>query len=76
MIRYLIALLALALSPLPAFAQPLSAAESAAIDTLVTKTLADTGVPSAQIAVVRDGKIVLNKAYGKASETIPVSRTT
>ena len=27
-----------------------------------------TGVPSAEIAIVRDGQIVLNKAYGKANE--------
>ena len=51
-------------------AQPLSAAEVAKIDQLVTTTLADTGVPSAEIAVVRGGQIVLNKAYGKASETL------
>ena len=74
MIRNLIAFAGLLLAPLPAFAQPLTPTEAAAIDKLVTTSLADTGVPSAQIAVVRDGKIVLSKAYGKASETIPVSR--
>ena len=43
------------------------------IDQLVTKTLADTGVPSASIAIVRDGRIVLTKAYGKANEGLPAT---
>ncbi|HWC55880.1 MAG TPA: serine hydrolase domain-containing protein [Sphingomicrobium sp.] len=66
MFRTCIALIALAASP--AFAQPLSPAEVSQIDQLVNKTLSDTGVPSAEIAIVRDGKLVLNKAYGKANE--------
>jgi len=36
------------------------------IDKLVTDTLARTGVPSASIAVVKDGQIVYVKAYGDA----------
>ncbi len=36
------------------------------IDKLVTDTLARTGVPSASIAVVKDGAIVYVKAYGDA----------
>ena len=55
----------------PAAAQPLTPAEVSQIDQLVAKTLADTGVPSAEIAVVRDGQLVLNKAYGKANEGLP-----
>ncbi len=62
----------LALAP-PAFAQSLSPAESAAIDQAVTAALAATGTPSAQVAVVRDGRLVLSRAWGKASETIPVA---
>lgn len=58
----------------PSAAQPLTATESAGVDALVTRTLADTGVPSASIAIVRDGRIVLTRAYGKASERIPVAR--
>ena len=58
----------------PAPAQPISPAEQARIDALVTATLADTRVPSASIALVRDGRIVLAKAYGRASPTIPVAR--
>jgi CubicO group peptidase (beta-lactamase class C family) len=72
MLRYAPALLAL-LAAVPATAQPLTMAEQAAIDRLVTKTLADTGVPSASIAIVRDGRIVLTKAWGKANEGLPAS---
>lgn len=60
-----------ALIALPAAAQPLSSAEISQVDHLVTKTLADTGVPSAEIAIVRNGQLVLNKAYGKANEGLP-----
>lgn len=37
-----------------------------AIDSLVEKALTDTRVPSASIVVVKEGEIVLAKAYGKA----------
>ena len=63
-----------ALRPGPALAQPISADEQVRIDALVTRTLADTNVPSASIALVRDGRLVLARAYGKASPTIPVAR--
>jgi CubicO group peptidase (beta-lactamase class C family) len=65
------ALALLALGAAPVAAQPLTPAEISQIDQLVTKTLSDTGVPSAEIAVVRDGRLVLNKAYGKANERLP-----
>ena len=68
MLRYAAALLALV--ALPATAQPLTSADVAKIDQAVNKALAETSVPSASIAIVRDGKIVLTKAYGKASETL------
>ena len=58
-----------------AAAQQLPPAQVAAIDQLVAKTLAETGVPSAEIAVVRNGKLVLNKAYGKANEGLPANPT-
>lgn len=70
LIAYSIALL---LCAGPALSQPITPAEQAKIDALVTEALAKTKVPSASIAVVRDGRIVLAKAYGKASETIPVA---
>jgi D-alanyl-D-alanine carboxypeptidase len=63
-----------ALVAVPAVAQPLTAAESARIDQLVTSTLAESGVPSAEIAVVRDGRIILDKAYGKANEHLAANR--
>ncbi|BCA61729.1 serine hydrolase [Sphingomonas sp. HMP9] len=67
----LIRLLAVAaLLPAPALAQSLTPAETAQIDTLVAGALGDTGVPSASIAVVRGGRIVFAKAYGKPSESI------
>lgn len=71
MLRVSAALLALLASA--ASATPLTQAEVSQIDQLVTKTLAVTGVPSAEIAIVRDGKLVLNKAYGKANETLPAN---
>jgi CubicO group peptidase (beta-lactamase class C family) len=71
MYRTLPALLALVAAP--ALAQPLTPAEVTQIDQLVAKTLKDTGVPSAEIAIVRDGKLVLDKAYGKANEGLPAN---
>ena len=65
---------ALLLAHTPLAAQELQPAEIAQIDRVVTDTLAKSGVPSASIAVVRGGRVVLAKAYGKASETIPVAR--
>jgi D-alanyl-D-alanine carboxypeptidase len=61
----------LALTAIPAGAQPLTPAEISQVDQLVTKTLADTGVPSTEIAIVRNGQLVLTKAYGKANEGLP-----
>lgn len=71
--RVLLALAALALSA-AASAQPLSSAEQAAIDRAVTTTLRVTKVPSAQVAVVRDGQLVFEGAWGKASDLIPTAR--
>ena len=74
MLKHLtLSLAACAFIAAPAAAQPLTPAEAGAVDQLVTKTLADTGVPSAEIAIVRDGKLVLNKAYGKANEGLPAN---
>ncbi len=46
------------------------------IDKLVTDTLARTGVPSASIAVVKDGAVVYVKAYGDAKIEPRVPATT
>ncbi len=54
--------------PSPVVAQALSPADTARIDRLVAQALAETGTPSASIAVVRGGRVVLTKAYGKQSE--------
>ena len=66
MLKLLPAILAVVAGP--AAAQQLTPAETGRIDQLVTSTLASTGVPSAEIAVVHNGRLVLNKAYGKAGE--------
>jgi D-alanyl-D-alanine carboxypeptidase len=63
----------LALVAYPVFAQPLTASETAQIDKIVTENLAADQVPSAEVAIVRDGKIVLDKAYGRASATLPAN---
>src|SRR5688572_26083914 len=73
MLRTFIALFALLAVAAPAFAQPITPVEQSRIDKLVIETLAKTKTPSASIAIVRGGEIVLAKAYGKASETIPAS---
>jgi D-alanyl-D-alanine carboxypeptidase len=59
-------LLGLWLATRPAGAADLPPETVQAIDSLVEKALADTRVPSASIVVVKDGEIVLAKAYGKA----------
>ena len=50
----------------PAAAQQLTSAERAAIDSSALAILASTGAPSASIAVVRNGQIVYEQAYGNA----------
>jgi len=45
---------------------PLSAEQRANIDSIARKILETTGVPSASLAVVRDGQIVYAQAYGDA----------
>jgi CubicO group peptidase (beta-lactamase class C family) len=71
MIRRLVLLLAFVATP--AFAQDLSPAETARIDTIVNEALTSTGVPSASIAVVRGGRIVLARAYGRQSPDIAMA---
>ena len=44
----------------------LSADLTLKIDKIATDTLASTGVPSASVAVVKDGQLVFTKAYGDA----------
>ena len=61
----LAALLLLA-SPFALAATALPASLSAKIDKIATDALRSTGVPSASIAVVQDGKLVYARAYGDA----------
>jgi CubicO group peptidase (beta-lactamase class C family) len=49
----------------PALATPLTPAQIAEIDRIAAQALKDTGVPSASIAVVTDGKLQFAKAYGR-----------
>ncbi len=65
--------LALLLVAAPAAAQEMTPAETAKVDAIVTDSLARTGVPSASVAIVRGGKIVFTRAYGKQSETMKVA---
>lgn len=73
MLKPALALFALLASATPALAQTITPDEQSRIDKLVIETLAKTKTPSASIAIVRGGEIVLAKAYGKAAESIPVS---
>ncbi|MEO7690547.1 MAG: serine hydrolase, partial [Sphingomonas sp.] len=58
----------------PVSAQSLTPKETARVDQIVAKNLASSGVPSASVAIVRGGRIVFAKAYGKQSETMKVPR--
>lgn len=49
----------------PAFAQ-LPDATRSSIDAVVAGVLAETHVPAASLAIVKDGKIAMTQAYGKA----------
>jgi D-alanyl-D-alanine carboxypeptidase len=69
--RTLAAALALTAAPATLAAQSLTPGEMKAVDKVVAQGLATTGTPSAQIAIVRDGKVVLVKAYGKQSDATP-----
>lgn len=59
-------LFAALLLPLAASASPLSPEARAAIDKAAAEVLARTGAPSASIAIVKDGAIVYEQAYGLA----------
>src|SRR5436305_1888464 len=48
----------------PAAARQLTPAETAQVDKIVADALKSSGVPSASVAIVRDGRIVFARAYG------------
>ncbi|HEV2568509.1 serine hydrolase domain-containing protein [Sphingomonas sp.] len=54
-----------ALFAAPALAAPLTHAQIAQIDFIAADALKQTGVPSASVAVVTDGKLQFAKAYGQ-----------
>lgn len=54
-----------------AVAAPLTQTQIEAIDAAATKSLKQTGVPAASIAVVQDGKIVYAHAYGMQRDGVP-----
>ena len=68
--RTVAATLALTAAP-AALAQSLTPAEATAVDKVVADGLAATGTPSAQVAIVRGGRIVLVKAYGTQAGSTP-----
>jgi CubicO group peptidase (beta-lactamase class C family) len=57
--------LIVALIATPALATPLTSAQIAEIDRIAAQALKETGVPSASVAVVTDGKLQFAKAYGR-----------
>ena len=57
-------------------ANTLDPADTARADQSVEKVIADTGIPSASIALVENGKIVYLHAYGKARLQPPMPATT
>lgn len=64
------------LTGIAAFAQnTLPAAEQAKVDAIAQQVLAQTGVPSASVGIVKDGKIAYLRAYGKAELDPPVEAT-
>jgi len=58
------ALISLAALDSPAVGGPLSDGESAQVDKAVAAAMAESGVPSVSVAIVRDGKLAFAKAYG------------
>lgn len=61
-----LALICLSASALPVRADPLAAADAARIDAAVKASLQANGTPSASVAVVKDGQVVYEKAFGEA----------
>jgi D-alanyl-D-alanine carboxypeptidase len=65
--------------PAAVLAQPsnaLDAATAARVDQAVEKVIADTGIPSASVALVEHGQIVYLQAYGKARLEPPMAAST
>jgi CubicO group peptidase (beta-lactamase class C family) len=69
-LRGALALLALAAAPAPAAPDP-----GAQVDALLRRLMAERQIPGAQVAVVRNGRIVLLRHYGVANLQTPVPVT-
>ena len=65
--RKLCALTASVIYAVAAFGQTATQPANSKIDAIATQVLQTTGVPSASIAVVKDGHLVYLQAYGKAN---------
>ena len=75
--RFILAAVLGTFGTLPADAQEtLSAAQRASIDAAVDDVLSATGTPSASIAIVRDAKVVYERAYGASRLSPKTSATT
>jgi D-alanyl-D-alanine carboxypeptidase len=76
LLLFALVLLPFALLPVAVPAQsPLSPDAKAKIDTAVTQVLSSTKVPSASIAIVKDGRIAYLQAYGLARLSPPMEAT-
>lgn len=62
--RHALACAAICLTPSIVWAQALTPEQTQRVDAIVANALQSSRVPSASIAIVRDGKIVYAKAYG------------
>ena len=71
----LILALAIAGSSLAAESRPASDPRGERVDALMGRAMADRRIPGLQIAVVKDGQIVLSRAYGLANLQTPVAVT-
>ena len=58
---------------LPTPAQQLPPETAAKVADLAQKVLADSGVPSASVGIVQDGRVVYTQAFGVACVTPPIS---
>src|SRR5215467_1473349 len=56
-----------------AFAQSLPESQRSRIDSAVTSILTASGAPSASIAIVQNGRIVYENAYGSARIGVPAT---
>src|SRR5690242_1086325 len=71
--RFIATLLVFAIVRTAGFAQSMPEPQRSGIDSAVTSILAASGAPSASIAVVQNGHIVYENAYGSARIGVPAT---